>query len=104
MIHDHGDFVALKCPAAWGLPPFHLGQRVYAGDTDHPGIITGMSFCRRAIASIGEKPGDEGWYFEIEIDPSSPLACINPRDILFWTEIQPFHSPVQSRYELAVAV
>lgn len=104
MIHDRADFVHLKSPAAWGCPPFHLGERVYAKTTDNPGTITGMMFVDRHIESLGEIVTDQGWWFEIKLDETARSAFTCPRELLHSTVIRPFHSSVQPKYELVAVV
>jgi hypothetical protein len=104
MIHDHDDFVYLRSPAAWGRPPFQLGDRVYAKTTDNPGTVTGVMFVDRHIESLGELVTDQGWWFEIKLDETARLAAVCPRELLHSTVIQPFRDSVQSRYELAAVV
>lgn len=78
MIHDHADFVYLKSPAAWGPPPFHLGERVYAQTTDNPGTITGMMFVVDPIEINGEGEEDQGWWFEVELDKTARFYPVSP--------------------------
>lgn len=81
---NHQNNHNISIPADWGIPKFHLAQRVQIRTVlrnktqIQTGEIRGIEYIKAdslLIAQHGIKPG---WYYAIEIDPDDPSRAIDP--------------------------
>ena len=74
----------ISIPADWGLPKFHLGQRIETltvfPDTIliQTGEISGVEYIKADRKWVTQDEIKPGWYYSIELDADDPSYCTSP--------------------------